>query len=73
VTKVVDTEGGVIEVAESATATVDQAEVRLSFKNPDEVASQGLKQGKLIKYSARLVSYLPEEGVFVLDNALLLQ
>ena len=73
VTKVVDPREGIIEAAESATATIDEAEVRLTLKDPDEVAAQGLKPGKLIKYSARLVSYLPEEGVFVLDNALLMQ
>lgn len=73
VTRVVDADEGIIEAAESATATFDEPEVRLSFKDPDLVAERGLKQGKLIKYSARLVSYLPEEGLFVLDNALLIQ
>lgn len=37
------------------------------LKNPDQIESRGLKVGKSIKYSARLVDY-DAQGVFTLDK-----
>lgn len=42
-------------------------EVVLHLKNPDEIETRGLKVGKSIKYSARLVDY-DEQGVFTVDK-----